>query len=149
VRGFDCPFRRIGRDVPAAMVTACAAEVNLALGDGPPDNAANAVEKGDSAMPWSWIRVSRGTSRKLRDCTAGDTSAERFAACAQEIAETDGAKDVTVAFEPDGRHARVHFYWDNPDVKFAVVFDLEGDQVVDLLGPDEMERVALRGSSAT
>jgi hypothetical protein len=99
-------------------------------------------------VPWSWIRVSRATSPKLRECTAGDASAERFAACASEIAERNGAKNVTVAFEADGRHARMHFYWDDPSVKFAVVYDLEGAAVLDLLDAGEMEGLARRGTSA-
>lgn len=100
-------------------------------------------------MPWSWIRVSTRTSPKLRACIGDDTSAGHVAACVSDIAAAAGATETTVAFEADGRHARVHFYWDDPSVKFRVVYDLEGTEVIDLLGHDELEEIARRGASAT
>lgn len=100
-------------------------------------------------MPWSWIRVSRKTSVKLRDCIAGDTSASAFEACVRKIAEGDGATSVDVKFEASGLFARVSFYWNDPHVKYAVVYDLEGEQVTDLLGTEDIDRLSARSSEAT
>lgn len=93
-------------------------------------------------MPWSWIRVSRGTSDKVRKLTAGDSSAAHFESSVKRLAEGAGAQDVDVKFEPDGLASRVLFRWDDAQVKYAVVFDLHGEEVVDLLSAEEMESVA-------
>lgn len=99
-------------------------------------------------MPWSWVRVSRATSLKLRKCTGDDTSAPRFEACARRIAEAAGAEAVDVKFSPDGTFALVYFYWDDPQVKYAVVFDLQGEDALDLLGVEDMQRLAARDPGA-
>jgi hypothetical protein len=95
-------------------------------------------------MPWSWMRVSLGTSPKLRDCVGDDKTPRRYDDCIHRIAEADGAQYVDVKFDPSGRYAHITFYWENPSVKFAVIYDLEGDQAIDLVGVDDMEQLARR-----
>ena len=84
-------------------------------------------------MGWSWVRVSTGTSEKLRDCTDGDPSASRFEECVGSIVAEAGGRVGVVKFEPNGRRARVGFSWDDARVRDAVLFDLEGREVLDLL----------------
>ena len=99
-------------------------------------------------MPWSWVRVSRATSPKLRDCTAGDPSAVRFEDCVRKIIAADGGDTNDVEFEPNGRWARVHFYWETPDVKNAVVYDLQAQEVIDLISAGEIESLRMRDDGA-
>ena len=98
-------------------------------------------------MPWSWFRVSTGTSKKLHDCMGGDTSARRFEACARRIVESAGAEVVDLKFEPNGRWARIYFYWDDPRVKHKVILDMDGRDVVDLISADDLE--GLRAADAS
>jgi hypothetical protein len=95
-------------------------------------------------MAWSWVRVKTGTSPKLRDCMGGDTSARRFEACVKEIVESgDRARLDDVKFELNGRWARVRFEWDDAEVRNAVIYDLEAEEVQDLISGDDLDR--LRG----
>jgi hypothetical protein len=95
-------------------------------------------------MPWSWVRVSTGTSPKLRQCTAGDPSARKFEECARALVERAGGDVVDVKFEPNGRFARVYFYWEDFRVKSAVVYDLQGREGVDVVSADELDGLRLR-----
>lgn len=95
-------------------------------------------------MPWSWIRVSRTSCEDGPELTSGDRAVAEFAANVRKVAQAAGAGDVDVKFEPDGRSSRVLFSWDDPQVKYAVVYGLRGLEVVDLLSADEMEAVAAR-----
>lgn len=97
-------------------------------------------------MPWSWIRVSRTSCDDGPELTSGDRAVADFAADVRRTAQAAGAGDVDVKFEPDGRSSRVLFSWDDPQVKYAVVYGLRGQEVVDLLSADEMEAVAARRS---
>lgn len=94
-------------------------------------------------MGWSWVRVSTGTSPKLRECIAEDPSATRFEECVRSIIEADGGDvdEVVVKFELDGKRARVGFSWEDPSVKHAVVYDLGGREVLDLLSAREIEGI--------
>ena len=53
-----------------------------------------------------------------------------------------------VKFEANGRFARVYFFWVDPGVKYTVIYDLEGQEVIDLLAVDEMEGIARRDAGA-
>jgi len=99
-------------------------------------------------MGWSWVRVSTGSSPKLRDCTDGDPSASKFEECvgtivAQAGGDT-GAGRLIVQFEPNGKWARVGFWWDDADVKYAIVYDLEACEVLDLLSAGELDGIRTR-----
>lgn len=98
-------------------------------------------------MPWSWIRVSRTSCGEGPELTAGDRAVADFAANVRRVVEKAGAGDVDVKFEPDGRASRVLFSWDDPKVKYAVLYSLRGDEAVDLLSAEEMEAVAARRST--
>ena len=90
-------------------------------------------------MPWSWARVSTGTSPKLQNCMGGDTSAANAEQCIRTIVEARGGRIEDVKFEPNGRWARVYFYWEDPHVKHAIVLDLQAQQVLDVISGDEMD----------
>lgn len=92
-------------------------------------------------MGWSWVRVPRGSSPKLRDCIDGDPSASRFEECVRTIVDEEGGRVDELRFEPNAKWAQVGFWWDNPRVKNAVIYHLEGRQVLDLLSADEMDGI--------
>ena len=92
-------------------------------------------------MGWSWVRVPTGSSPRLRDCTAGDPSAPRFEECVRTIVDEEGGRVDVLRFEPNGKWARVGFSWDDPRVKYAVVYDLEGREVLDLLSAGELDGI--------
>jgi hypothetical protein len=72
----------------------------------------------------------------------------RFAECVRTIVAADGGENTDVQFEPNGRWARVHFYWEDPDVKSAVVYDLQAQDVIDLISADAIETLRLRDDGA-
>jgi hypothetical protein len=94
-------------------------------------------------MAWSWVRVKTGTSPKLRDCMGGDTSAGKVEGCVRKIVADRHGEVAEVRFEPNGRWARVLFSWESPSDRLAIIFDLQAEDVQDLLSSDEMEE--LRG----
>lgn len=98
-------------------------------------------------MPWSWARVSTGTSPKLRICMDGDTSAAKAERCIKMIVEAREGEVVDVKFEPNGRWARVNFYWKDPRVKHGIVLDLQAEQVLDVISAEEMD--ALNGGDGS
>lgn len=88
-------------------------------------------------MPHSWIKVSRYTSSKLHNCMDGDHSRPKFEGCIQAIVNDDGGRVENIRYEVNGRFARVEFYWDTLQQKNQIIFDLEGDDVIDLLDTEE------------
>ena len=95
-------------------------------------------------MPWSWMRVPIGTSPKLGACVGKEKSPRKYDECVRQIAEGNGAAEVRVLFDPNGKHAQLQFYWTDPTVKNAVVYDLDGDQVIDLIDVGDLELLARR-----
>ena len=89
-------------------------------------------------MPWSWARVSTGTSPKLQNCMAA-TRRPRKPSSIRTIVEARGGRIEDVKFEPNGRWARVYFYWEDPHTKHAIVLDLQAQQVLDVISGDEMD----------
>jgi len=100
-------------------------------------------------MAWSWVRVSTKTSPKLERCLDGDTSSARARGCITEIVTAAGGafqhngETGDLRFENNGRWARVKFWWDTPEIKRDVVYDLQAEDVVDLVEDDERDE--LRG----
>jgi len=74
----------------------------------------------------------------------GDASAGKFEECVKSIVANAGGRVDEVRFEPNGRFARFHFYWDNAQVKHAVIYDLQADEVLDVFSADEMDSIRLR-----
>jgi hypothetical protein len=99
-------------------------------------------------MPFSWVRISSGTSPKIRQCTAGDPSKRKFEECVRTIVADDGGRVESLRFEQNGRYARVGFHWDTHQQKEQIIFDLEGEEVIDLLTTEEVDEL-WRGQSAS
>jgi hypothetical protein len=97
-------------------------------------------------MPFSWVRISSETSPKIRQCTAGDPSKRKFEECVRSIVADDGGRVESFWFEQNGRYARVRFYWDTHEQKAKIIFDLEGEEVIDLLTTQEVDD--LRGDQS-
>jgi hypothetical protein len=97
-------------------------------------------------MGWSWVRVSTGTSPKLVGCMEEKPSvaAVDFEECIGRIVAEAGGEVRVVKFEPSGKWARVGFSWDDPGEKYAVVYDLEAREVLDLLDADELDGIRTR-----
>ena len=100
-------------------------------------------------MPFSWVRISSGTSPKIRECTGNDTSKRKFEECVRSIVADDGGRVEELWFEQNGRYARVRFHWETQDDKTRILFDLEGDEVIDLMSPQEVDELAKGGTSAS
>ncbi len=92
-------------------------------------------------MPFSWVRVSTHTSRKLRDCIAKDPSRVRAKQCIESIVADRGGTASLVMFERNGKFARVVLEYPGDGEKAAILLDLEADQVIDLLPPDELDEL--------
>ena len=73
-----------------------------------------------------------------------DTSARKFDECVRTIVANDDGRVDDVKFEPNGRFARVYFYWEDVRVKHAVIYDLQADEVLDVFSSDEMDGIRLR-----
>jgi hypothetical protein len=95
-------------------------------------------------MAWSWVRVSTGTSPKLRDCMGDDTSAGKFEECVRTIVASHNGTVDDVKFEPNGKWARVRFEWEDPQDRYAILFDLQAEETEDLLSADEMDALRQR-----
>ena len=91
-------------------------------------------------MPFSWVRVSTHTSRKLRDCIGKDPTRVRAKQCIESLVASRGATAVLVLFEKNGKFARVVLEYPD-EAKAAVLFDLEADQVLDLVPADELDEL--------
>jgi hypothetical protein len=91
-------------------------------------------------MPFSWIRVSRQTSPKLHNCMGSDTSRTKFEECIDRIVRDDGGGVEAIYFELNGRWARVHFRWDTVEQRNQIIYDLEGDDAIDLLSSEEADK---------
>jgi hypothetical protein len=99
----------------------------------------DATDRVGEAMPFSWVRVSGGTSPKVRRCMGEDHSKQKFADCVRAIVEDDRGRVESLWFEDNGRYARVRFYWETQEQKAKIIFDLEADQVIDLLTPEQVD----------
>jgi hypothetical protein len=103
-------------------------------------------------MPWSWVRVSTRTSPKLQSCKGGDNSSAKVKQCISTIvtaaggALQHGGEVGEVRFEGNGRYARLRFFWADHVIKRDVIYDLQADEVVDLIDDDERDDLQTRDS---
>jgi hypothetical protein len=94
-------------------------------------------------MAWSWVRVSTATSPKLARCLDGDTSSGKVKGCIDRIVRAaggafeHGGEVGTIHFEGNGRWARVRFWWEDSEVRRTVIYDLQAEDVVDLISDEE------------
>ena len=101
-------------------------------------------------MPWSWVRVSTRTSPKLRNCKGSDNSSAKIKQCVTTIVTQaggelqHGGEAGEVRFEGNGKFARLKFFWADHGIKQLVIYDLEADEVVDLLEDDERDGLLSR-----
>lgn len=82
-------------------------------------------------MGWSWVRVSRGTSPKLKQCTGSDQSAAKFKECIETVVRARSGDVDDVRFTPNGKWAWAHVEWNDSAHKAAIVLDLHADRVRD------------------
>jgi hypothetical protein len=99
-------------------------------------------------MPFSWVRVSSKTSPKIQRCTDGDPSKRKFEECVRMIVGDDGGRVESFWFEQNGRYARIRFYWETQEQKTQILLDLEGEDAIDLLTTEEVDKL-IGGSSAS
>jgi hypothetical protein len=90
-------------------------------------------------MPFSWVKVSVGTSHKIRRCTDGNPSRRRFEECVRAIIEAEGGRVDSVLFELNGKFAHVHLYYENDQQRANIFFDIEAEDVVDLVTAAEID----------
>jgi len=98
-------------------------------------------------MAWSWVRVSTGTSPKMKECMeGGDQSARQAEACIRQIVESRNGRVDSVRFEPNGKRAKVRFWWNTYEEKQEIIFDLQGEDVHDddLLSAADMDELRER-----
>jgi hypothetical protein len=98
-------------------------------------------------MPFSWVKVSTHTSRKLRDCIGDDGSRVHVKQCIETLAGRSGCAEQTW-FELNGKYARVLIQWSTPADKAKIVLDLEAEDVIDLYPPEEIDELAAERYSA-
>jgi hypothetical protein len=99
-------------------------------------------------MPFSWVKVSGHTSRKLRDCIGDDHSRVHARQCIATLVEKAGGRSDQVWFELNGKYARVMIEWPTPEEKAKIILDLEAEDVVDVFGPEEIDALAAERYSA-
>jgi len=75
-----------------------------------------------------------------------DTSARKAEECIGDLVSSHNGEVDWVRFEPNGRRARVRFWWNTVDEKQAIIFDLQAEDVHDddLLSADEMDELRQR-----
>lgn len=101
-------------------------------------------------MAWSWVRVSTQTSPKLARCLDGDTSSGKVKGCIDRIVRAAGGafehngEVGRIDFEGNGRWARVRFWSEDSEVRGRVIYDLQAEDVVDLISDDERGDLQLR-----
>jgi len=94
-------------------------------------------------MPLSWVRAPYQTSPKLRKCMedAGDSSRTQFEKCVRKVVVADSGKVEEILWETNGRWARVYVEWTTVRQKTKIVFDLEGEDVIDLISLDAANKL--------
>jgi hypothetical protein len=92
-------------------------------------------------MPFSWVRISTHTSRKLRDCIGKDPTRVHAKECIEKLVSDRGGRATFVMFERNGKFARVVLDYPSDDEKAAIILDLEADEVIDLLPPDQLDEL--------
>jgi hypothetical protein len=100
-------------------------------------------------MPFSWVRVSSHTSQKIRECTGDNHSKAKFEECVRQIVGDDGGGVESIWFEPNGRYAHAHIYWETSEQKRNIIFDLEAEDVVDLYSAEEIDALTAERYSAS
>ena len=99
-------------------------------------------------MPFSWVRLSSHTSRKIRECMGDSMLKVRFEECVGQIVADAGGTLEQLWFEQNGKFAHGHIRWETPEQKAHIVYDLEADQVIDLVSPQEIDELADARKSA-
>ena len=80
----------------------------------------------------------------------GDTSTGKAKECVTAIvtaaggAFEHGGEVGTIHFEGNGRWARVRFWWEDSEVRRTVIYDLQAEDVVDLISDDERDELHSR-----
>jgi hypothetical protein len=92
-------------------------------------------------MPMSWVKAQTATSSRLRACMGDDRSKQRFEECVTSVVASSGGEVRDVWFEQNTKWAHIRFYWDTIEQKRAIVYDLEGEDLGDLLTAVEADEL--------
>ena len=99
-------------------------------------------------MPFSWVKVSSGSSRKIRQCAGDDRSKRKFESCVRALVEKRGGRVESLYFEQNGKFAHVHLCYDDDKQRSNIIFDLEGEDVIDLVTAEEIDERHAADSAA-
>jgi hypothetical protein len=99
-------------------------------------------------MPFSWVKVSSYTSHRIRQCMGDERSKRRFSECVSALVEREGGRVDAVWFELNGKFAHVSFYYENEEQRTNIIFDLEAEDVIDLVTPEEVDHRTRHRSEA-
>jgi hypothetical protein len=99
-------------------------------------------------MPFSWVKAPSGTSPKIRACTGGDPSKLKFEECVESIVAKAGGRVESLWFEQNGKFAHIHIYWETHEQRANIVFDLQAEDVIDLISPREVDELAAAREAA-
>lgn len=95
-------------------------------------------------MPFSWLKVPTGTSRKIHQCAGPNPTKVKFESCVQDIVASDGGSvDGQIRYEGNGKFAHVHVCYDTQDQKRRIVYDLDAVEVVDLYSAEEIDEMSV------
>jgi hypothetical protein len=97
------------------------------------------------------MRVPGNTSPKIRKCMENEKSNSKatFESCLKKVVEDAGGKASDVWFEQNGTYAHALVEWETLDQKAAIVFDIEADEVIDVMSPADLDKLAHERRSAT
>lgn len=99
-------------------------------------------------MPFSWVKAMTATSERIRACQGDDRSKRRFEQCVREIVASDGGSVESVWFELNAKFAHIHLWWETLEQKAAILYDLEAEEVVDLVSADEADELIAKRRAA-
>lgn len=82
-------------------------------------------------MPFSWFRIPRETSEKLKQCRGDDLSDARFEQCVQQIAASHGGRADEFRHVGQGRFSLAHIDCPDATAKREIMRDLDATEVGD------------------
>jgi hypothetical protein len=82
-------------------------------------------------MPFSWFRIPRETSEKLKQCRGTDLSDAKFEQCVTQIVASHDGRVDRFRHVGQGRFSVAHIDWPDENAKRAITRDLDATEVDD------------------